>query len=66
MELVFKMKNKRGQVRTVQVERGSRWWLWILVVLVVITVGVGAWFLLSGDGGSVFGGGIPSPPALPS
>jgi len=35
-------------------------WLWILIVLILVALGVGAYFLLSGNGS------IPQPPALPS
>jgi flagellar basal body-associated protein FliL len=49
------MINKRGSV-----------WIWILIILIIIVVGVGLYVWLSGDGGSIIGGGsIPKPPALP-
>ena len=42
-------------------------WIWILIILTLVLVGVVIWALVSGgDGGSLFGGGIPSPPALPN
>ena len=30
-------------------ERGSRWWVWLLVLLVLAAAGFGAWYLLAGD-----------------
>lgn len=36
-------------------------WVWILIAVVVL-LGVGAYFLLSGNGV----GGLPQPPALPA
>ena len=56
-----KMTNKKGM-------SGLAWFLTILIVLVLITLGVMAYFIISGDGSSVLNGGssIPSPPALPS
>jgi len=50
-------------------EKKSRAWIWILVVLVILLIGgVVAYFLLSGNGGSIIpsGNSIPQPPALPS
>ena len=28
-------------------ERGSRWWIWLLVALAVVAIGVGAWYLFA-------------------
>tara|TARA_Y100000310_G_scaffold342929_2_gene448286 strand:- start:384 stop:542 length:159 start_codon:yes stop_codon:yes gene_type:complete len=52
------MKNKRGISGLI----------WILIILVLIAVGIGVYFLLTGDSSSVVSGGnsIPQPPALPS
>ena len=48
MGFVIKMKNKRGVSKLV----------WVVIALVVIAVG--AYFLLTGNGG------VPQPPALPA
>ena len=47
---------------------GMAWFLTILIVLVLITLGVMAYFIMTGDGSSVSSGGnsIPQPPSLPS
>ena len=47
-------------------KRGLSGWIWILIILVLIAIGIGIYFLLGGDGGSIIGGGIPQPPALPN
>jgi hypothetical protein len=54
----FKMKSKRGLGGLV----------WILIVLALVAVGVGIYFLVSGDGSSIIGGSnsVPQPPALPN
>lgn len=50
------MKSKKGMSK----------WIWILIILILIGIGIGIYFWLSGgDGGSIIGGGIPQPPALP-
>ena len=58
MEFVYNMENKKAM--------GG--WIWVLIVVVLIAVGAGIYFLISGDGFSVVGGGnsIPQPPELPS
>ena len=38
----------------------SRWWIWLIIALIVIGAGGGIYLWLSS------GGGIPTPPALPS
>ena len=41
---------------------------WILIVIILIVIGIGAYFLLTGDSSPIaIGGGnsIPQPPALP-
>jgi flagellar basal body-associated protein FliL len=57
-QIFNKMKNKRGISGLI----------WILIILVLIAVGIGVYFLLTGDSSSVVSGGnsIPQPPALPS
>jgi len=48
-------------------KKGMSKWIWILIILILIVGGVVVWLLVSGDGGSLFGGSsIPSPPALPN
>ena len=40
---------------------------WIIILLILIVLGVGIYFLLSGDGTSILSGtSIPSPPPLPN
>ncbi|MBI2043669.1 hypothetical protein HYT25_04745 [Candidatus Pacearchaeota archaeon] len=41
---------------------------WIIGIAILIAIGIGIYFLFSGDGSSVTNtaGSIPSPPALPS
>lgn len=49
-------------------KKKSRWWIWFIVIIILIAIGIGIYFWLfaGGDGGgSLFGGGIPQPPALP-
>ena len=46
--------------------------MWIVIIVILILLGIGIYFLLSGDSGSAIGTGtnvgssIPQPPALPS
>ena len=49
-------------------KRGMSGWIWILIVLILVAIGIGVYFWLSGDSGSIIGGGnsIPQPPALPN
>ena len=49
-------------------KRGMSAWTWILIILIVLAVGIGAYFLLTGDSSPIAGGGssIPQPPALPT
>ena len=49
-------------------KRGLSALVWILIILVIIAIGVGVYFFLTKDGGSLIGGGssIPQPPALPA
>jgi|SaaInlV_200m_DNA_2_1039689.scaffolds.fasta_scaffold37881_2 hypothetical protein len=51
MELVFKMKNKKKDNK----------WIWAVIAILII-LGIGAYFLLLGNGVS----GLPQPPALPA
>ncbi len=70
------MKNKRGQVQPMiqqSVEKGFKWWSWIIIISILIAVGIGIYFWFSGgDSGPVInvetnvGNSIPKPPALPS
>ena len=48
-------------------KKGMSGMVWILIILIVLAVGAGIYFLVTGDGSSIIGGGstIPSPPALP-
>ena len=50
-ELVFKMKNKKKDSK----------WIWAVIAILII-LGIGAYFLLFGNGMA----GIPQPPALPA
>ena len=56
------------QHTTTEEPKKSRWWIWLIVILLVMGVGIGAYFLLTGDSSPVIGVGnsIPQPPALPS
>lgn len=49
-------------------KRGMSTWIWILIILIILAVGIGAYFLLTGDSSLIPSGGnsIPQPPALPS
>ncbi len=37
----------------IEPERGSRWWVWLLVLLALVAIGIGAYFLLAGNRVSV-------------
>ena len=50
-ELVFKMKNKKKDSK----------WIWAVIAILII-LGIGAYFLLFGNGVA----GLPQPPALPA
>jgi flagellar basal body-associated protein FliL len=41
---------------------------WIIIIIVIIAIGIGAYFLFTGDSSPIAGGrsSIPQPPALPS
>ena len=49
-------------------KRGMSTGAWILIVLILIAVGIGVYFLLTGDSSLIASGGssIPQPPALPN
>lgn len=54
--------------KMIKQKRGMSGWIWILMILAVLAIGIGAYFLLSGDGNSIISGtsSIPNPPALPN
>jgi len=48
-------------------KRGMSAWIWILIILIIIVIAVIVYFVFfsGSDISSIFGGGIPKPPALP-
>lgn len=55
MEEEIKQQNEQ-----VVEKKKSRWLIWLIIVLIFLGVGALVWGLIS------WGGGVPSPPALPS
>tara|TARA_Y100000310_G_scaffold340704_1_gene437438 strand:- start:736 stop:942 length:207 start_codon:yes stop_codon:yes gene_type:complete len=68
--MFIKMEEETQQIQTETGEVKKTGWLkWLIIALVVIGIGAGIYFLLGGGSGAGvggLGGGIPSPPALPS
>lgn len=56
-ESIKMIKNKKGGVI-----------MWTIIIVILILIGIGVYFLMSGDGTPVISGGnsIPPPPALPT
>jgi len=59
---------RRVNVFKMQTKKGMSAWIWILIILILFAVGIGAYFLLTGDSSPIASGGnsIPQPPALPN
>lgn len=64
MENQIPQTNQIGE--NLEAPKKSKWWIWLIITLAII--GIGSYFLLTGDSSPIANGGssIPQPPALPN